>query len=180
MDKAFILALNLCEKYEVFDRPLGLAGRWGLLVEEWLDLLLPADAHEVCKGNVTVLVTNVGVWPVLKRQYVSDFRDRDDLIQALLASIHIPFFMDTKFSRKFRGVRCVDGSFLSKPGELEAVYAEDERNLTMDLSSIWRVDHNSDSSLKETSFVQLKPGPDLAIGLMKRGRGFAEAERHFQ
>jgi hypothetical protein len=130
---------------------LGLAGKWGPIVREWLDVLLPADAHLRCQGRVFVLVTALGgggtsptsprgsfgssnvssstaassistiarsssrstrstrstrsssssgsgsdrggtwslAWPPLRRVRVTDFVDRADLIDALMASVSL-------------------------------------------------------------------------------------------
>jgi len=79
-------------------------------------MLLPSDAHLRCKGRVFVLVTALGsgmtpsssplssfgssssegqgtsfaVWPPLRRVRVTDFVDRKDLLDALLASVCRP------------------------------------------------------------------------------------------
>ena len=45
------------------------------------------------------------------------FKSRQDLIDANMASIHIPLFLDKQFSRPFRGARYVDGSFQSKTSD---------------------------------------------------------------
>jgi hypothetical protein len=37
----------------IWERPLGLAGVWGSLVERWLYDLLPGDAHQQCDGRVS-------------------------------------------------------------------------------------------------------------------------------
>lgn len=52
-------AYELSVEYGVWERPLGLTGVWGGLVERWLDELLPQNAHELCRGRVTVVVTTL-------------------------------------------------------------------------------------------------------------------------
>ncbi|CAM9372514.1 unnamed protein product, partial [Laminaria digitata] len=56
MDLAMTLALELCDVNEVWSRPLGLAGVWGAMVEDWLDELLPEDADSICRDRVHLLV----------------------------------------------------------------------------------------------------------------------------
>ena len=51
-DAALATAHELALEYQIFERPLGLAGVWGGLVRTWLDVLLPADAHVRCSGRV--------------------------------------------------------------------------------------------------------------------------------
>jgi hypothetical protein len=42
---------------------------------------------------------------------ISDFQSKKDLINACMASSHVPFFLDFKLTRSCRGRQCVDGSF---------------------------------------------------------------------
>lgn len=58
-DAALAAAHQLALEYQIFERPLGLAGVWGGLVRTWLDVLLPADAHTRCSGRVKLVVTEV-------------------------------------------------------------------------------------------------------------------------
>jgi hypothetical protein len=57
------LALKLSEENGVFERG-GLRGVWGGLVRQWLDELLPDNAHDVCR----------------------DFDSKEDLIGACMSS----------------------------------------------------------------------------------------------
>lgn len=41
---------------QIWTRPLGLAGVWGAMVEDWLDELLPDDADVICRERVHLLV----------------------------------------------------------------------------------------------------------------------------
>ncbi|CAM9384794.1 unnamed protein product, partial [Scytosiphon promiscuus] len=117
MDLAMKLALDLCDTNEIWTRPLGLAGVWGAMVEDWLDELLPDEADKICRDRVNLLV--IGVWPrPFRRQSVSDFTSKSDLIKACMASVHIPWFMDKHFSARYRGRRFVDGSFRASPEDL--------------------------------------------------------------
>ena len=91
----------------------GLAGVWGGIVREWLHCILPDDAHKSCSSCVHVAVKSV---PRLHRpwfatQLVHEFSSREDLIDANMASLHIPWFMDRHATARFRGSRYIDGSF---------------------------------------------------------------------
>lgn len=44
---------------QIWSRPLGLAGVWGAMVEDWLDELLPDEADKICRDRVHLLVTAV-------------------------------------------------------------------------------------------------------------------------
>ena len=51
-EEATELALKLAEEAHVWDRPLGLQGIWGDVIETWLDTLLPEDALEKLQDKV--------------------------------------------------------------------------------------------------------------------------------
>ncbi|GLC68756.1 hypothetical protein PLESTF_000733400 [Pleodorina starrii] len=101
-------AYEMSVKHGIWERPLGLVGIWGSLIEQWLDDLLPADAAERCRGKITIIVTTL---PNMGQVGISDFKDKHDLINAAMASAHIPMLLDLKFARVCRGKYCVDGSF---------------------------------------------------------------------
>lgn len=50
----------------------------------WLDELLPADAADICRDRLKLIVTNI---PSFKQTYVSDYSNKQDLIQANMASV---------------------------------------------------------------------------------------------
>lgn len=52
------------------------------MVRSFLQAHLPEDAHERCSGRAYVAVTKVT--PIARPVLVSQFTDREDLIQALL------------------------------------------------------------------------------------------------
>ena len=79
------LALALATKAGVWDRPLGLQGIWGPMIEEWLDTLLPESMSPV-EGRLSLLVTPV---PSLGKTKVSRFESKQDLIRCNLASVHL-------------------------------------------------------------------------------------------
>jgi len=61
------------------------------VLQDTLQQLLPADVAERCNGQIHVAVTRLT--PGLRPQLVSHFRDREDLIAALLTSCHIPWYV---------------------------------------------------------------------------------------
>lgn len=76
--------------------PAALAGVWGGLIRAWLEELLPDDAAARCSRRVTVQFCVVrscrrgGV----RMARVREFATRAALIDALLASVHLPLFLD--------------------------------------------------------------------------------------
>eukprot|EP00879_Flechtneria_rotunda_P027923 GHRR01029974.1.p1 GENE.GHRR01029974.1~~GHRR01029974.1.p1 ORF type:complete len:141 (-),score=22.57 GHRR01029974.1:316-738(-) len=65
--------------------------RLGPLLKDFLQQYLPPDAHEQCSGNTHVAVTRL--LPYWRTKIISKFESRDDLIQALLTSCHIPWWV---------------------------------------------------------------------------------------
>ena len=106
-DRSVRRAYDICLERDIFNRPGGLQGVWGDILRQWLDDLLPEDAHERCQGRVKIIATRM---PRLKLCYLEDFQTRDDLIDSLMASVHIPFFLDGNGSFTYKGEAYIDGS----------------------------------------------------------------------
>eukprot|EP00798_Chlamydomonas_sp_ICE-L_P005090 gene5090-34888_t len=88
-------AFELSVKHGLQERQMGLVGALGPIVEEWLDDLLPANAHKLCNNKVTVVVTTL---PDMKQVGITNYESKADLIE------------DMKMMRSFRGRPCIDGS----------------------------------------------------------------------
>ena len=96
-----------------------LAFVWGSIVNEWLDEIIPEGTEEekelnpLIKNNLMISVTPLSSLRQCKpcQKILRDFEDKADVINACMASCHIPLFMDKKPSRKYRGERYIDGSF---------------------------------------------------------------------
>ncbi|GAX09383.1 hypothetical protein FisN_6Lh243 [Fistulifera solaris] len=130
------LALRLAKDAGVWDRKNGLQGIWGPMIHHWLDELLPDDAIEtLCRSNdperqessLTLLLTPARNLFGPKRR-VSCFTSKEDLIQCNMASVHLPWFLNGKLTRKFRNRRHIDGSFLSKSSDYRS-HQEDVREI---------------------------------------------------
>lgn len=110
---ALASVLTICEvetsfAYEVANEVMqkergifSLAFGWGTMVEQWLDTILPPDAHLRCKGRLVVLITVFS--PLPKVLEVTEFKTREELKSCLLSSTHIPFFMNGWI---WRDVKC--------------------------------------------------------------------------
>ena len=83
-----------------------LLGSWGGVCREWLGEILPEDAAERCTGTTTIVVSKLtGTFKTtVEKMPVSEFADRQALIDTLMASVHVPFFMDGKL-----GATCGEG-----------------------------------------------------------------------
>ncbi|KAK9837125.1 hypothetical protein WJX81_004755 [Elliptochloris bilobata] len=101
------LAHELALEHKIFDRRLGLLGIWGGLVRRWLDVLLPPNAAELCRGRLKLVVTDTRDW---RQTYLDCWTSRDELIDACMATAHVPFFLDLRLSAAYRGRQYVDGS----------------------------------------------------------------------
>ncbi|XP_013421713.1 patatin-like phospholipase domain-containing protein 2 [Lingula anatina] len=75
------------------------------LLQDGLNEILPPNAHEICTNRVYISMTRVSDRANI---IVSQYDTKEDLIQALLCSAHIPFYSGL-LPPAFKGVRCVDG-----------------------------------------------------------------------
>ena len=108
---AYTEAFRLADEAGCLTNPLGLCGKWGRLVYAWLEALLPEDAAARCSGRCRVAVTRLRL-PLPQADGIGTFAARSDLVSALMASTHIPFFMDGRLTSRFvRGA--ADGELLS-------------------------------------------------------------------
>jgi predicted acylesterase/phospholipase RssA len=111
-----------CEDLMEDCRKHGTRGRLGIVLEKFLQDSLPDDAHIRCSGKTHVAVSSISpITPVL----VSEFESRDDLIEALMTSCHVPLWMDGRLTTEFRGVTHLDGGVTNfiplPPGDEPAV-----------------------------------------------------------
>lgn len=169
--KATELALKLAADAGVWDRSGGLQGIWGPLIYEWLDELLPHDAVERVNYNarLNLLLTPV---PSFGSEKVSVFQDRQDLIRGNIASVHLPWFLDSKLTASFRGNHYIDGSFMTSKESYRHVggdYAPRNQANTLVF------DYNEDplyQSQRLLSFVEAV-SPDGIYQLLEDGKRFA-------
>jgi len=112
-------ALELARGAQVWERPMGLVGVWGRLIRAWLDALLPSKEGAV--SNLGVAVMRVGVarrdqgdrwWALLHPSLrVNSWQTREELVEVLLASAHVPLVLDGRLFARVGGVGgFVDGS----------------------------------------------------------------------
>nr|KAF6277545.1 patatin like phospholipase domain containing 3 [Pipistrellus kuhlii] len=76
-------------------------------LRETLHRHLPADVHTLISGRMCISLTRVSDW---ENVLVSDFRSKDEVVDALICSSFIPYFCGL-IPPSFRGVRYVDGGF---------------------------------------------------------------------
>ena len=82
-------------------------------LEEEFRSALPADCCDMLrKRSAPCYIAYTEVKPFLKPHYVSEFNDRDDVIEVLSASCNVPFYFDgNKLCVNVRGSYGIDGLF---------------------------------------------------------------------
>lgn len=107
-DKAVEVALTQGVEEGVYEKSTGLAGSLGRLLLQWLNTIIPNDDEE----KLSLERLAIALTPPLKQPYlVTGFSSKAELVEACMASCHIPFFIDGKIVTKFRGKAVIDGSF---------------------------------------------------------------------
>jgi hypothetical protein len=91
-------------------RSNGTAGRLRYVIEHFMSANLPADAHLKCAGKTHIQLTRV--FPYLKVLTVSEWQSKDDLVQAIACSCHIPAYNDGSLVFRYRGSLFIDGGVL--------------------------------------------------------------------
>lgn len=164
-DTAVQKAYEIAKERDIWGRRFGLAGIWGDLVRQWMDDLLPSNAVQLSHGRLKLVVTQI---PSFEIAYVEDFTSKQDLIDACLASAHVPFFLDGRATCTYRGKQCIDGSlsdFLTK-GNSALLQCE---------GSAFVVDYYADTLLAFGRFDFLKlRSYDEVMGLIEAGKQYAE------
>lgn len=159
------LALSLAEKAGVWDRSGGLQGVWGPMIEQWLDELLPDDAHVTSSERLALLVTPV---PSFGKTRVTQFQDKRDLIRANMASVHLPWFLDGRLTTTFRDKPHVDGSFLSK--DYHYVPLESRASQRAIVTLDWTEDEGMATEFGD--FVKLVSKEGI-WGMLEQGKSYA-------
>ena len=88
-------AVELAHASGLYERPLGSAGVWGKIVHRWLDDLLPEDCAPMCTGRLEIVLLRI--WPWVRHERVSEYGSKADVIAAVMASSHVPWFMNLAF-----------------------------------------------------------------------------------
>jgi predicted acylesterase/phospholipase RssA len=96
----------------------GTPGRLRVELSAVLHDMLPNESHIACTPDVHLALTRVHVSNrrvSLEPQLISSFVSREDLIECLLASCHIPLYFDrfTLTTTSFRNTRYLDGGLLN-------------------------------------------------------------------
>jgi hypothetical protein len=101
---------------------------------------------------------------------VNEFQSKVDLIEAMMASAHVPFALDGRPFLRFRGKRCWDGSFP------DFIYANNSHLIKRDGKALV-VDYAMDDELgwKRGDFLKLRSYDEI-MGLIDKGYSWAERQ----
>ena len=91
-------------------RTNGTAGRLRFVIEHFMTANLSSDAHLKCGGKTHIQMTRV--FPYLKVISVSEWTSKEDLVQAICCSCHIPAYNDGSLVFRYRGSLFIDGGAL--------------------------------------------------------------------
>ena len=122
--------LNDAATTACFSSVTGAVARVRAVVTNLLTDTLPADCVERCNGRLHVLMCSRarGLY------FISQFTSKADLIEAVVASTHVPYFSDGKYACSYRGEQHVDGAWhssrsavlLARPGSGKQVLIDHE------------------------------------------------------
>lgn len=160
-------AYKLAVDNDIWNRKFGLLGIWGGLIREWLDRLLPENAHEMCSHRLHVII---GKAPKLDQFEVNRFDSKEDLIEAVMASAHVPFFLDGRPFLQYREQPCWDGSFP------DFFFSRNSEFLERDNSTLI-VDYSMDAELEWTKgdFLKLREYSEIQA-MMGKGQAYMKQQ----
>ncbi|MFW7381981.1 MAG: patatin-like phospholipase family protein [Oligoflexus sp.] len=160
-------AAELAYRYQqrLSTRRLGLLGVWRQILVPYYHELLPDDINYDRLDRLHIKVTYING----QSTFIDRFESKGDLINAILASQHIPFFLDLKPWVQFRGRRCLDADVLCRP-----IYPAIRRKLI-----ISPYDKESDSSPKIGFLESLSRKSRERIEELQN-IGYDRAQRNYQ
>mmetsp|Transcript_6044 Transcript_6044/g.6183 ORF Transcript_6044/g.6183 Transcript_6044/m.6183 type:complete len:275 (-) Transcript_6044:380-1204(-) len=175
-DHAADFVIEQAYRYKLFEKPTGLAGVWGPIVREWLEEILPKDIPLKSTENLFIAATPVSL--CRGPELLQGFESREDLIDACMASVHIPLFMDGKLTATYREEPYVDGSFWSYAARRvfdepvpPAMHAQGLLSTDIPMDEVLVVDYTRDLIFRNQvkgSFVTLL-SPDGVRSMMDSG-----------
>ncbi len=178
-------AHRLAHELGLYTRKGGLFGVRGETIRRWLEELLPEDAAHRCgRGVLYIQVTVWSGWRSgLRVKRVSSFESRAALIDTLMASVHIPYFLDGRLFARFEsnacdlgGRRVCDGSILQfLPARRLFGIPDEDLRVTCEKGRDpdYFISHQADRSFDNggPGFVELLT-LETAVALMDRGYSF--------
>lgn len=115
MGANFYQMMNITEGIIENLRLHGIKHRLNQALYQILSATMPSDSPEFLNnriGSITCCCTLMT--PIPKAMYTSEYYDKQDLIQCIVASSNIPMYSGKSPTVKFRGANCIDGLFSSR------------------------------------------------------------------
>ena len=141
---------------EASHRALGLMGVWRKMLERYYAEILPDDYDYNRSRRLHIRVTHLDFRP----RFVRRFDSKNDLVEALMASQHIPFFLDWKPLARYRGRFCFDGQWFSKARPFGKEVP------TLDVAPVSSLLKKSSVPFRE---VFTRKSPERIYGLLRKG-----------
>lgn len=131
MQKAKEIALRLADENELWNPKISMISKISQSIRTFLNELLPEDAADKCNGRLVIYATKVDFCscPIMTCSGLQNFQTKNDIIEACLASIHVPFLLDGKVFYSFHEHRYIDGCLFWSPIEnaINIDYNQDEQ-----------------------------------------------------
>ena len=185
--KAADVAIALSAREKVFETGR-LAFVWGKIVEEWLEVLIPDEpTSPLLLSNTFITATPADLCKGIRQVTLSGFASKQDVIGACMASAHIPFFMDAKATRRYKGVDLIDGSFWPfvlgderfeawRVKDSPSSFSSSSSSSSSSLQQVYNVDWQADSVFREQvseGFTSML-SPSRVADMMEYGYRFAQ------
>lgn len=85
------------------------------IVRKYLHLILPKNCHKMCSGKIRISYSYLdyifNTIPIIKNKIETNFRDKNHLIETILASSSFPYFINKNLLYKYEDKYVLDGFF---------------------------------------------------------------------
>jgi hypothetical protein len=106
------IAISQVEEQDLWNKKSGLRGVWGPMVRSFLEELINENQLKTTDyERIYISVTPAFIFKGTR--LITNFENKVNLIDAVMASVHIPLFMNGRFWSKYQNHRYIDGSFWS-------------------------------------------------------------------
>lgn len=133
----------------------------------WLNELIPDNISSLQIQNLHILITPI--LSPLNPIIISNIKNKEEMINACMASVHLPYFMNGNLTMKYNNQHFIDGSISS--------YFKNEIPFPSILQSVYKVDFRNDH---EFQCYCLAPGEliskERAFQMMDYGYNFMKRE----
>mmetsp|Transcript_15297 Transcript_15297/g.20961 ORF Transcript_15297/g.20961 Transcript_15297/m.20961 type:complete len:315 (-) Transcript_15297:1840-2784(-) len=167
-------AIKIAEEWKLYTRKTGLAGVWGGMLKQWLEMVIPETVTAESLQNLHIALT-----PTFRpSKLVTGITERSDLIDAIMASCHVPIFLDGRPFTDYKGEQVVDGSFwyfVTKDRHIGLPLPEN-----INVNDIFWVDYVDDEDFTQSisgNFLELIT-PAMLFDMVESGYNYMKREHH--